>query len=89
MADIVAQVSVYPLREPHLSPATDEVVRVLQDYADSVSPGVMSTLVAGDGDKIFAALQEAWGLVAAHGEVVMVVTLSNACPAARADNGPG
>jgi len=40
----------------------------------------MSTVVTGEATLIFAALQEAFGLAAAAGHVVMTVTVSNACP---------
>lgn len=40
----------------------------------------MSTLLAGSEDELFAALQSALRTATAAGEVVMVVTLSNACP---------
>jgi hypothetical protein len=40
----------------------------------------MSTLVTGDAEVVFAALQEAFAKAAALGHVVMTVTLSNACP---------
>lgn len=40
----------------------------------------MSTLVSGEDNAVFAALKEAFQEVAQQGDVVMVVTLSNACP---------
>jgi hypothetical protein len=40
----------------------------------------MSTVVTGEAAAVFAALQEAFGCVAARGQVVMMVTVSNACP---------
>jgi hypothetical protein len=46
----------------------------------------MSTLVTGNDEEMFAALKEALRTAAARGEVVMVVTLSNACPAPNASD---
>jgi tRNA-Thr(GGU) m(6)t(6)A37 methyltransferase TsaA len=40
----------------------------------------MSTIITGDDKAVFAALQEAFRSVAAQGQVVMIVTFSNACP---------
>ena len=77
---ITAQVSVYPLRQPHFSPAIERTLEVLRSHELAVDPGTMSTLVSGEDDAVFAALKEAFQEVAQQGEVVMVVTLSNACP---------
>jgi uncharacterized protein YqgV (UPF0045/DUF77 family) len=40
----------------------------------------MSTVVSGDYDRMFDALKQAFQVTAEQGEIVMVVTLSNACP---------
>jgi uncharacterized protein YqgV (UPF0045/DUF77 family) len=80
MIGLSAQVSVYPLRQPRLSPAIDEAVRICRAHGLEVHTGPMSTLLKGDDDDIFIALKEALRSVATRGEVVMVVTLSNACP---------
>jgi uncharacterized protein YqgV (UPF0045/DUF77 family) len=80
MIGLTAQVSVYPLRQPRLSPAIEEAIRICQAHGLQVVPGPMSTLVTGSIDEVFAALKEALQSGAARGEVVMVVTFSNACP---------
>jgi uncharacterized protein YqgV (UPF0045/DUF77 family) len=80
MIGLVAQVSVYPLRQPRLSPTIDETMRTCRAHGLEVRPGPMSTLLRGDDDALFAALKEAIRSAAAAGDVVMVVTLSNACP---------
>jgi uncharacterized protein YqgV (UPF0045/DUF77 family) len=81
MITLSAQVSVYPLRQPQLSPAIDETVRICRAHGLEVRAGPMSTLVTGADDEIFSALKQAMRSAAAQGDVVMVVTLSNACPA--------
>jgi uncharacterized protein YqgV (UPF0045/DUF77 family) len=83
MIEVSAQVSVYPLRQPRLSPTIDETVGICRAHGLQVCPGPMSTLVTGDDENLFAALKEALRSAAARGNVVMVVTLSNACPAIR------
>lgn len=84
MIGIAAQVSLYPLatgqQAEELSPAIDEAIQTLQAHALDVQPGAMSTVVAGDDAAVFAALQEAFRRACERGPMVMVVTLSNACP---------
>jgi len=80
MVGIAAQVSLYPLGQESLSPTIDEAVRIFQKHDLEVESGAMSTVIAGEDTAVFAALQEAFGRAAEQGHVVMVVTLSNACP---------
>jgi uncharacterized protein YqgV (UPF0045/DUF77 family) len=77
---ISAQVSVYPLRQERVSPAIQAVAEALEAAGLSPEIGTMSTLVVGDAAVVFAALQEGFNHAAAMGQVVMTVTLSNACP---------
>lgn len=84
-----AQVSIYPLRQERLSTAIEEALHILQEHGLEVQPGPMSTLVRGEDDAIFAAIRSAFGHAAERGEVVMVVTLSNACPVGTPDLRPG
>lgn len=80
MIGITAQVSLYPLRQESLTPAIDQALRIFQEHGLDVEPGTMSSLITGDDTVVFAALQEAFCHVAQQGEVVMIVTFSNACP---------
>jgi uncharacterized protein YqgV (UPF0045/DUF77 family) len=77
---IAAQVSLYPLRQASLSPAIDQALQIFQEHGLGVKAGAMSTLITGDDVAVFAALREAFRRVAEQGQVVMVVTFSNACP---------
>lgn len=77
---ISAQISLYPLRQEHLSPAIEVVRTVLCAHGLQVEVGPMSTLVTGAVEEVFAALQEAFVKATATGHVVMTITLSNACP---------
>ena len=76
---VAAQVSLYPLRQANLSPAIDKAVAVFRRSGLKVTPGPMSTMIAGGDEAVFAALRDAFRATAEN-EVVMVVTLSNACP---------
>lgn len=83
---VSAQVSVYPLRQQHLGPAVEAVRRALEAEGLEPEVGPMSTLVRGDAERIFAALREAFERVAEAGDVAMVASLSNACPADARDD---
>ncbi|MBD3291899.1 MAG: hypothetical protein GF393_03180 [Armatimonadia bacterium] len=75
-----AQVSLYPLRTEHLGPAIEAFAGALREAGLHVEPGPMSTLVIGESDVLFAAVQSAFAAACAEADVVMQVTVSNACP---------
>ena len=75
-----AQISIYPLRQDRLGPAIEAVRATLTDRGLRAEVGPMSTIVVGEDTAIFAALGEAFAKAAELGEVVMTVTVSNACP---------
>ncbi len=77
---ITAQVSLYPLRQESLGPAIREALRVLRQSGLNLRLGEMSTLVWGEEEEVFGALQETFHRAAECGDVVMNVTFSNACP---------
>ena len=79
-AGLTAQVSLYPLRQERLAPAIESAVDIWRSRGLDVKPGAMSTLIAGEGRVLWAALRDAFAAAATQGETVMVVTLSNACP---------
>jgi len=84
MTGITAQVSLYPLPHRAIALEIEDVLGVFQECAVEVEPDAASSTLAGDDTTIFAALQQAFCSAAEQGQVVMVVTLSNACPASRA-----
>jgi uncharacterized protein YqgV (UPF0045/DUF77 family) len=77
---ITAQVSLYPLRQVSIGPVIREVVRVFRQHGLETRIGGMSTLMWGEEQVVFAAMQEAFHRAAEHGDTVMTVTFSNACP---------
>jgi len=77
---VSAQVSLYPLRQQKLGPAIETLRLALEREGLELQTGPMSTLVAGDSGRVFAALQRAFEDAARRGDVVLVVTVSNACP---------
>ncbi len=88
LSRVTAQVSLYPLRQASLGPAIERALGILRRRRLVVEPGRMSTLVTGPTDEVFAALRSAFEGVAEGRDVVMVVTVSNACPDDRAGGGP-
>jgi uncharacterized protein YqgV (UPF0045/DUF77 family) len=88
MIDISAQVSLYPLHQAHVSPAIEQALHVLQAHGLVVRPGDISTIVTGDDEAVFLSLKELFEQAAHQGDVVMVVTISNACPMSDAPASP-
>jgi uncharacterized protein YqgV (UPF0045/DUF77 family) len=75
-----AQISLYPLRQTSIGPPIRGLVQVLRQHGLHVRVGAMSTLVWGEEQAIFDAVQAAFRQAAEHGDTVMAVTISNACP---------
>jgi uncharacterized protein YqgV (UPF0045/DUF77 family) len=77
---ISAQISLYPLKQPRLSPAIEEAWKILEENQLVLKKGEMSTVVSGEAEKVFGAIKEVFLKAAELGPVSMVVTFSNACP---------
>lgn len=88
MLRVSAQVSLYPLRQEHLTSAVEEALNEFRRQGLEVQPGAMSTQVAGEEERVFSALRKAFGHACQRGEVVMVVTLSNDCPMFAGEENP-
>ena len=89
MESMAAQVSIYPLRQTSVSDAISGVLVAFRATGIEVYPGAMSTVIAGNEDAVFAALREGYRAARALGDVVMVTTLSNACPTPATPHGEG
>ena len=76
---VTAQFSLYPLRTQELGPALDAALAAVRTSPVSAETGVMSTLLEGSEEEIFEALRAAFRAAAAHGDAVLVATISNAC----------
>jgi uncharacterized protein YqgV (UPF0045/DUF77 family) len=77
---ISAQISLYPLRQEKLSPAIEAAWEMLEASSLNVKKGEMSTVVSGEAERVFSAIQRAFLSSAEKGPVSMVVIFSNACP---------
>jgi len=78
--ELSAQVSIYPLRAVSLSPIINEALHIFNNYGLEVYPGSMSTLISGKDKIIWSALSDVFTAAVVKGEVVMTITISNACP---------
>lgn len=74
------QVSLYPLGTEWINKSIQGVWEIFEHYDLTVEKGSMSTILTGADDELFAALQDAYRAASRSNQVVMVVTLSNACP---------
>jgi uncharacterized protein YqgV (UPF0045/DUF77 family) len=88
MTRISAQVSLYPLRQSHLSAAIDDAMKAFERHDLEIQPGVMSTLLIGDQESVFCAIREALQRATERGDTTMVVTISNACPLSTRKESP-
>jgi uncharacterized protein YqgV (UPF0045/DUF77 family) len=77
---ISTQMSLYPLRQPRLSPAIETVWKVLEKDQLDCKKGHVSTVISGEAEVVFGAIKEGFLRSAGNGLVSMVVTFSNACP---------
>jgi uncharacterized protein YqgV (UPF0045/DUF77 family) len=80
---VAAQVSIYPLRQQHFTPAIGKALDIFRVHGLNVEMGAMSTIVSGEDEPMFAALKEVYQGLAEKGELVMIVTFSNACPVGK------
>jgi uncharacterized protein YqgV (UPF0045/DUF77 family) len=77
---VSAQVAIYPLRQERLTPAVSAVRDALIAAGLEPAMGPMSTTVTGEVPEVFGALEQAFVRAGVLGHVVMVITVSNACP---------
>lgn len=77
---IQAELSLYPLKEPNISPYLDIFLEVLKGAGLTVQVGPMSTIISGERNKVFQALSDAFGKTADKCQAVLSVRISNACP---------
>ena len=79
-AEVYLQLSVYPLRQPHLRPAIEAALQAAAGEGVDITVGRLSTLVHGDEPAVFAALRAAFRAAGSSGSSVMVATLANGAP---------
>jgi uncharacterized protein YqgV (UPF0045/DUF77 family) len=85
VSTISVQVSLYPLRQAHLGATISNALEIFRSRGLDVTKGSMSTVIAGESAAVFDSLKASFESAAAAGDVVMVVSISNCCPAPIAD----
>jgi catechol 2,3-dioxygenase-like lactoylglutathione lyase family enzyme len=78
--EVDLQLSVYPLRQPHLRPAIEVALQAAGAEGVEITVGRLSTFVRGDEPAVFAALRAAFAAAGASGPTVAVATLSTGVP---------
>lgn len=79
--EVEAEVSLYPLGEPHLSHLIEAFVKVLEDHGCQAEVGRMSTIVKGESTDVFEALRVGYERACEEGGCVLIIKASNVCPA--------
>jgi uncharacterized protein YqgV (UPF0045/DUF77 family) len=64
----------------HLSPAIEKAAKILRDLKLPIDAGSMSSITYGNSEIVFKAFQEIYDALAADYHIVIMMTLSNACP---------
>jgi len=77
---VQAEVSLYPLRTPHLAEPIEQFVGQLRQEGLDLQLGPISTHITGNSDLLFATLSKAFKEIAKDYNVVLLLTVSNACP---------
>jgi len=81
--NVQAEISLYPLRTEELGHAIGRFLSALNAAGLAVQPGDMSSTVSGDVNAVFSTMGAAFAATAEKGQVVLVMTVSNACPSAK------
>ena len=77
---VQAQISIYPLKTKSLSGPIGRFCRILKDKSLKVQTRTMDSLVIGESDAVFKAVEEAFEQIAQRYSIVMDLKISNACP---------
>jgi len=83
MSTLAVQISLYPLRQEAIGPPIREALRVFRRHGLETRVGEMSSVIRGEEQAVFRAVQEAFHQAAGRGDTVMTATFSNACPESK------
>jgi len=78
--EVEAEVSLYPLGEPHLSHPIQAFVKVLEDHGCEAEVCQMSTIVKGKSKQVFEALRLGYEKACRRGGALLVLKACNVCP---------
>lgn len=74
------EVSLYPLGVEDIGTRIYRCIEIFRKYNLAITTGTMSTVITGESNMLFRALQEVYETAASMDGVVIVVKLSNVCP---------
>ena len=74
---VMAEVAIYPLREPEIGPAILEFVEDLRAQGLEVQAGPLSSLVSGESEQVFEALKSAYTRASRERQVILRVVISS------------
>ena len=81
---MMAELSLYPLREPDLALPIHDFIAALRSVAGiEMQIGPTSTVISGEADAVFDAVRAAYLTATATGQRVLVVKYINENPAAE------
>ena len=80
--NVQVEVSLYPLNTSKISEVVEIFLSDIEQSGLPVEKGNMSSQVAGGLEAVFSATAQAFKRIANHGQVVLVMKVSNACPTA-------
>lgn len=70
---VQVEISLYPMREPELTPHIYRFIQSLEERGLEVTPGPMSSVIGGPSAEVFDALREAFEASAENGMRIMVL----------------
>ena len=79
--NVQAEISLYPLRTPAVGEAIDRFLDTLEASGIDVHASAMSSRATGEVGDLFEGLGQAFETVAESRDIVLVLKVSNACPA--------
>lgn len=81
--NVSAEVSLYPLKQPGISEPIKKFIYIIESKGLPAEMGPMSSLVTGELGHIMGAIKEAFEKTAEDMECVLIIKISNACPASN------
>ena len=78
--NIQAEISLYPLRTDHIGNIISRFAEELRVNGLKPETGAMSTIVKGECQKVFSAVERAFAVCGNQTDIVLIFKASNACP---------
>jgi len=79
--NVQIEVSFYPLGTERVGPGIESFIENVRSSGYDPEVGRMSTVISGEMDPLMSAISKAYHAGTGEGQSVMVLKISNACPA--------